>query len=286
MGLLDRIKSTFGGGAPAANDPQGPLGLRLGDGVRYYQEGCVVAGTRCVSGPDGTRYQYVLRRRDGARLVLVAKDAQAASWSLERNVTEPGLPWSADDWTDDEGVTYRLVAEVRERARHVGDTGVGEARNVRTRRFVDEDDESTLILEDWDGRREARRGEPVYEGEIGFCDAAASPAAPAADPVEDADDDEWSKGTPLAAALALEGRLAPVRAEASPLARADDDGYADDEWGDADDVAPETQPLAAIATPGTRLDDGGDWLQPARWVAGSGCDEVMEFEDDWLQPSA
>src|SRR5262249_43481516 len=104
-----------------------------------------------------------------------------------------------------------------------------------------------VVLEDYEGRRETRIGESVMESELVFersgeraSGGVFSKAAQRGGLFEDAADDDLVKGTPRAAARALEQNVGATKdkhADAKP--ERDPTAYEDDKWSDSQDVVVE-----------------------------------------------
>jgi hypothetical protein len=130
------------------------------------------------------------------------------------------------------------------RVRTWGDSGnASSARHVEIRRLADASADCVLVLEDYDGRKEVRLGETVFEGEMQFERAGRGDDAPAAplsgaDSFEEMAEEAIVKGSPRAAAKALEENVGAQAASAQGDAAADPTAYDDDEWADAVDTKP------------------------------------------------
>ncbi len=287
MGFLDRLTSLIGAGDGGPN-LTGPLKLRPGDTVRYYQDAYVVTGVRALF-LDRTRvFHYRLALESGGRAVLVAREDVEGLYSMQRAV-EVATSWEAPEHRLPDGTVLTLSANGTARIRSVGDSGVGAAKAVAWREFADPESDVLLVLEDYGGVREARAGTPVHEGELAFTrEEAVLEAAPWSD-AESAEGiaepeavTRGRKGSPNAAARVLEGRAAddddfaadgPYTIDRDPIK------YEDAEWADAyEETAPVGRPLAGIVP--RKLVPG--WLKPTLWVKGSGYADLDEVEDDWL----
>ena len=311
MGLLDRIRSRFDRGTSVSTDPVGPLGLAVGDAVGYWTERWVVVGWRVLETGSRQVVHYCLRDDAGARATMVTDRDDETLW-LQRVVELDGPVGDVVEGVTDEPL--RLSATETFRVRSNGDVGGEPSRSAVVREYHDEECEHVLVVEDHGGQTLARLGEAVHRAEITTGDAVAPPATAAAPvatpdgsapgpaserPVDadtDEDDDDFAglddfdddnlgdvdKGTPLAAALALEGRVAH-RAFAATRAQGegDEEGYADDEWADAQD-APERGDVGTGHSRFAHADTGtcDDWVRATRFVKGSGA-HLQDF-DDWL----
>ncbi len=302
MGILDRIRGGLGGSRrpDPALGPQGPLGLAVGDVVRYYSEQFVVSGHRSLDGDGRRLHHYCLRNEQGDWVVLAIQEDDDGYW-LERTVETPVPAGGSVAGLTDEPL--RLAHQANFRCRTAGDTGVPPARTVQVEEYEDEEGENRLVIEKHDGRRIARLGDPVHEGELSFDGQSEAggdrPWATVVDGMEesraddgDAGDDlepgddpalpRVKKGTAMAAAMALEGRLGSDENQGA-LEVVEDfrEGYADDDWADDDDDARATESLNDVR----RLEDGGtlssdNWLAASYFPKGSG--KEYRQDDDWL----
>ena len=172
---------------------------------------------------------------------------------------------------------FHVVQRGKAKVRLHGDASLPPAtRSVEYREYEDASGERVLLLEDWGGTREVRVGEPVYVTELEFHRArpataktvsgARTRALSGVSAFEDAADvDEVVKGTPRAAAIALERTVGETRAEVDR----DPTAYDDDEWADVgdDDVA---QSPAAPARALVEADDEDEWISATQLVRGKG----------------
>jgi hypothetical protein len=161
---------------------------------------------------------------------------------------------------------------------------------VRYRIYEDEETGQVLSLEDHGGRREVRMGEPAYEGEFHFHGGAGAEEERAWDTaVAECDaqaadqDDDVTRGSPMAAAMALEGRMAGAKSDPATFASEDPIEFDDAEWADAEDVEEENSFLAPAE--GFAFADSAGWLEPTLYVAGAEHEAPEESEDDWLTRS-
>ncbi len=288
MGFLDRIASLMGRADSGSADPKGPLGLMPGDEISYYQERFHVTGIRIIEDAQPPLFHYRLEGLGGGSAVLAARDTNVDSWTLERVTEELAVDWKADSMKGPEGDAFRLAANGACAIRQFGSTGFDAAQQVSFRRYTDEDEEQTIVLEDFGVGREVRVGDPVFEGELRFeSDATAAENRPWATAEEEDDaaaelDDEAGvvRGSAVAAALALEGRFVSDDLHTEAFSDTDPFEYADEEWSDARDAAPVPEALAGSAD--APNDPRAEWLIPTFWAAGSREPPQVELEDDWL----
>lgn len=244
MSFFDRFLSKIKGAAvPAANAPVGPLGLKVGDRLAYYQETFQVAGVRVLEAPGEVRFLYCLRDAEGTRAVLAAHEGDADGFSLQR-VLGREIDWTAQVVEDvaEEPLSFRREGQCR--VRTAGDSGVEGSRQVKFREYADEDGDEVLLLEDYGVRREARHGEPVSRAELELhpCEETADPndATGDVDPPESVPTGPTGKvrkGSPFAAAMALSGQVQQEAAPDDDPDHAEEPGYVDADWDDASDAA-------------------------------------------------
>ncbi len=289
MGILDRFTSLMSRRDQTKIDPKGPLGLLPGDTLSHYETRYQVSGTRVQLRGERLVYQYRLRGEDNAVAVLIAGGDVADGFLLERVRTDLSVDWQSDVQTGPEEEQFRLVDEGACAVRNVGEATTGQSSQVRYRIFEDEESGQILTLEDRSGSREVRMGDPVFEGELDF-HGAAGPTEERAWDVEvedcdeqgtDADADDVTRGSPLAAALALEGRFASSATDPSTFSEKDATEFVDAEWSDADEIGSEIASIMGVSETGAFSDTGG-WLEPTLYVAGAERDAPPATEDDWL----
>jgi hypothetical protein len=251
MGFFDNLLQKVGTAPRAAaapflgqgKPPEGPLDLAIGDFVTIYQERFAVVGLRVHQSDSHTSHHYCLKDGGGNSAVLAADGARDPALTLQR-------PMSMQvDWTSDvvAGIAkdpLKLFARGRMRVRTWGDSGnASGTRHVEIRRLADASGDTVLALEEYDGRKEARLGETVFEGEMQFERAGRGDDAPAAplsgaDVFEEMAEESIVKGSPRAAAKALEENVGAQPGSAQGDAAADPTAYDDDEWADAVDTKP------------------------------------------------
>lgn len=270
MGILDRIKGLFGAASGQGDGElsRGPLGLAVGDGVGYYQERFTVTGLRRIEGEKVTVHHYVLVDGGGQRAVLAAEDGAEQKLALER-VVQASVDWNADVLDKIADEPFRLHARGTRRCRSWNDGTTAHARSVAFRHYLDASGERIIALEDFNGVREIRVGEPVFEPELllvraGAVDEHVAGAVDEEDAAAEAAA-QRSRGSPIAAALALSGMRAddvplpssssagggakPRRAgedsvDSDPTAY-DDDNWSDDSFGTEPAAAQPAQPKPA-----------------------------------------
>lgn len=283
MGILDRIKGLFGAGSGCGDEElsRGPLGLAVGDGVGYYDERFTVTGLRRIEGEKVTVHHYVLVDGGGQRAVLAAEDGPEQKLALER-VVQASVDWNADILDKIADEPFRIHARGTRRCRSWNDGTTAHARSVAFRHYLDASGERIIALEDFNGVREIRVGEPVFEPELllvraGAVDEHVAGAVDEEDAAAEAQA-QRSRGSPIAAAMALSG----MRADDVPLPssgatkprRAGEDSvdsdptaYDDDKWSDD---AFGAEPAAAAAAPApaksTRVEDFVD-SEDDEWAA-------------------
>jgi len=223
--------------------PAGPLDLAIGDFVTIYGERFAVVGLRVHQSDSHTSHHYCLKDGGGNPAVLAADGARDPALTLQRMMTMQ-VDWSSDVVAGVAKEPLRLFARGRMRVRTWGDSGnASSARHVEIRRLADASADCVLVLEDYDGRKEVRLGETVFEGEMQFERAGRGDDAPAAplsgaDSFEEMAEEAIVKGSPRAAAKALEENVGAQAASAQGDAAADPTAYDDDEWADAVDTKP------------------------------------------------
>ncbi len=291
MGLLDRFLSIVGpNDAGRALDPKGPLGLVPGDVVTYYQERFVVSGVRYLQGDGSAVFHYCMRDAQGVWVVLAADDCPDPVFSLQRRV-EATVDWDADVLEDVADEPFRIVQRGKSKVRLFGDTGLPPTRSVKYREYEDSEGERMLVLEDYGSAREIRVGEPVYDGELGFAEGGDrtgnrpwATVAAGLDESPTTDGSDFDKGSPAAAAAALDSRVSLLDQDAPPLeveADREPSAFADAEWADSYDDELPAEPLPGAGR-GVEVDDSKDgWLSATRFVSGAGEAHVEE-DDEWL----
>lgn len=273
----------FGAAKPAG----GPLRLMTGDFVTHYRERFAVVGTRVLEGDGATVTQYCLRNENGAAAVLAAEGGAEASLTLQRHV-KADVKWDADELTGIGDAPVRVVRKSRMKVRAVDDAGIAaNVRSVESRRFSDASGDLVVVLEDFQGAREIRVGEAVFEAEMEFERAAGndsagthSAALAGAKAFEDAAENDIVKGTPRAAAKALEENMGAKKAagktSATKSAAQDPTGYDDDAWADAEEDVTASIPVRA-AKPAKQTsgeEDEDEWVSATQLVRdGTGGDD-------------
>jgi len=273
----------------ASKAPAGPLELAKGDFVTHYRDRFAVVGHRVLEGDGGTVLLYCLKDKDGAAAVLACEGGPEASFTLQRAV-KADVKWDADVITGVSEEPLRLVKKGRAKVRAWDDSGLpADVRSVEFRRYADASGDAVLCLDDYQGRREVRLGEPVYEAEMEFERGAGAgragsrtAAVARAKTFEDAADDEVVKGTPRAAAKALEQNMGAKKSGAAG-AKPDHDptAYDDDKWIDAVDEKPKAKARAAqpVAKAAAADDDEDDeWTSASQLVRQSGA--IVDDDDD------
>jgi hypothetical protein len=272
--LLDKIGRVAPATTPQKRPPRGPLNLAVGDFVTHYRERFEVTGVRQVAGDGPPAIHYCLRDQRGVRAVLSAEDRPDPACALQRNVNGE-VPWDADVLTGISDEPFRAVRRGRANVRAWGDAGLPEgSRSMEYREFEDAAGDRVLVIEDHQGIREARIGEPVFETELDFERAEGGGSgggtfstALGVKTFEDQAREDVVKGTPRAAALALDrnvGTAGPGQQEAD----VDHDPTADDEsWGDALGKEPDEARLRtkAAARPHQHEHDD-EWLSAAQRI--------------------
>lgn len=251
MGFFDNLLQKVGTAPRAAagsflgpaKPPAGPLDLAIGDFATIYGERFAVVGLRVHQSDSHTSHHYCLRDATGGSAVLAADGARDPALTLQR-VMSTQVDWSADVVAGITKDPLKLFARGRMRVRAWGDSGnASGAKHVEIRRLSDASGDTVLVLEEYDGRKEVRLGETVFEGEMHFERTGRRDDAPAA-PIDGAEDfeaiadEKIVKGSPRAAAKALEENVGVQPGETHGGATADPTAYDDDEWADAVDVKP------------------------------------------------
>jgi hypothetical protein len=250
MGFFDNLLQKVGTAPRAAagsflgpaKPPAGPLDLAIGDFATIYGERFAVVGIRVHQSDSHTSHHYCLRDATGNAAVLAADGARDPALTLQRLMSTQVDP-SADVVVGISPEPLKLFARGRMRVRAWGDSGSASgARQVEIRRLADASGDTVLVLEEYDGRKEVRLGETVFEGEMQFerggrADDSAAPLD-GADAFEAVSDDEIVKGSPRAAAKALEENVGVQDDAQHGGAAADPTAYDDDEWADAVDTKP------------------------------------------------
>ena len=251
MGFFDNLLQKVGTAPRAAASPllgpskapAGPLDLAIGDFATIYGERFAVVGVRVHQSDSHTSHHYCLKDGGGNFAVLAADGARDPALTLQRMMSMQ-VDWSSDVVAGIAKEPVKLFARGRMRVRTWGDSGnASGARHVEIRRLADASGDCVLVLEEYDGRKEQRLGETVFEGEMQFERAGRADDAPAA-PLEGADSFEEMaeetivKGSPRAAAKALEENVGSQDASQEGGAPADPTAYDDDEWADAVDTKP------------------------------------------------
>ena len=251
MGFFDNLLQKVGTAPRAAagsflgpaKPPAGPLDLAIGDFATIYGERFAVVGLRVHQSDSHTSHHYCLRDATGNAAVLAADGTRDPVLTLQRLMSTQ-VDWTADEVTGISQDPLRLFARGKMRSKAWGDSGnASGARHVEIRRLADASGDCVLVLEEYEGRKEVRLGETVFEGEMQFersgrgDDGPAAPLA-GADAFEEIADDRIVKGSPRAAAKALEENVNVQTSEIHGGAGADPTAYDDDEWADAVDVKP------------------------------------------------
>ena len=266
MGFFDNLLQKVGTAPRAAagsflgpaKAPAGPLDLAIGDFATIYGERFAVVGVRVHQSDSHTSHHYCLRDATGNAAVLAADGARDPALTLQRLMSTQVDP-TADVVVGIAAEPLKLFARGRMRVRAWGDSGnASGARQVEIRRLSDASGDTVLVLEEYDGRKEVRLGETVFEGEMQFersGRADDSPAAPldGADAFEDISEDEIVKGSPRAAAKALEENVGVQHVAQHGGAVADPTAYDDDEWADAVDTKPVNVSMPRRATHADRV---------------------------------
>lgn len=257
--------------------PPGPLKLSMGDFVTHYRERFIVAGVRRLEGSGSKIQHYCLRDASGAAAVLAVEDSADPVFTLQRLV--PGdIRWDADSLDVADG-RFGAPKRFEMKVRTWDDAGIAVGvRSMTLREFRDPSDERVLVLEDYDGRREVRVGEPVFEAEL-ECERAGSgrragvhtAALGGAATFEDTIDDDIAKGSPRAAAKVLEQNVGNSKTSRRGLDEADenDPGTYVDEWSDAKDVVPETVSTRSKAAAKPSMEDSDEWVNATRLLRDS-----------------
>ena len=287
MGIFDRFTSLIARRDQAKIDPKGPLGLLPGDELSHYDTRYKVIGTRVHTRGERLVYQYRLRGEDKSIAILVAGGDVADGFALERVRSDFKVAWDQDMQSGPEDEEFRIADQGSGSVRHFGETGTTSDR-MRYRVFEDEESGQILSLEEYGSAREVRLGDPVFEGELSFHGGAGPGEERAWDTeFEDCDeqapddaDDGVSRGSPMAAAMALEGRLTSGASDPSSFTAHDATDFDDAEWADAEDVAPESGSL--MGTPTGAFSDTAGWLEPTLYVDGAEHEAPDAIEDDWL----
>jgi len=258
----------------------GPLRLAPGDHVSRYRDRFQVVGTRCLDGGSVRIWHYCLRDAAGGAAVLSTDEQSGGECSLQRK-SKSDAKWDADAQSDPaDGATLKLARRGRANVRAWNDAGAATTtKSVEFREYADAARERVMILEDWQGAREARVGDVLLDSELTFERAAEgagggkfSVAAQRAGLFEDAADDDVVKGTPRAAARALEQNVGATKSTGA-AAKPDRDptAYEDDAWADAQedvDAAPAAKRKAAAAAAPATDEMGDGWGDAARLIRG------------------
>jgi hypothetical protein len=257
MGFFDNLLQKVGTAPRAAaspflgpaKPPAGPLDLAIGDFATVYGERFAVVGLRVHQSDSHTSHHYCLKDATGGFAVLAADGARDPAFTLQRMMSTQ-VDWSSDVVVGVAEQPLRLFARGRMRLRAWGDSGnASGARHVEIRRLADASGDCVLVLEEYDGRKEVRLGETVFEGEMQFERNGRGDDAPAA-PIDGADDFEDMReerivrGSPRAAAKALEENVGLQHEPEQDGPAADPTAYDDDEWADAVDTKP-----VSVSTP-------------------------------------
>ncbi len=286
MGFLDRLLTRVGKApapapAPAApvrdaKVPEGPMHLCPGDAVTHYRTRFAVAGLRCLEGKGPRIWQYCLETQDGARVVLAADEGPSPTLWLERTF-EGSADWNADEVSGVCDAPLRLKYDTRMKVRTWADAGVpGGSRAVEVRRYEDEGGDHVLVLEQYGPHREARLGEPVFEAELEIervrtaaprSTGVRSKALGGSGSFEEQDDPDVVKGTPRAAALALDRNVADGGDAAGPAVDVDPNVYDDERWADDEDAqAPAGR--TRFVPPAQRIDEEDEWASASQHARG------------------
>jgi hypothetical protein len=266
--------------ASGKNAPTGPLRLSKGDFVTHYRERFAVVGHRVLEGDGGTVLHYCLRDKDGNAAVLACDGGADGALSLQLAV-KAEVKWDADVVEGVAETPLRVVAKGRAKVRGWDDSGLAaDVRSVEFRRFADKSGDLTLCAEDYQGRREVRLGQSVLEAELEFergsgaGGGAMTAAMSRARAFEEAKDDDVVRGTPRAAAKALEKNMG-TRVAAAKGAAADRDpaAYDDEKWIDAVDEQPAVKPRPPAPRDATAeiLDEEDEWSGAAAFVREKGA---------------
>ena len=162
MGFLKRI---FGGGARKAESPlRGPLDAGPRDVIEYYQEKLRVLGVISLKEEEERRFQYVVADAEDRIAFLTIGEGSLSQMFLERP-----LPFKSDFEQSEvtvRGTTFTLTQQGTATSLCTGEIPAEKFGTVKYRRFLDEDEEESLVVEDWGGMVEARVGELLHDGEI------------------------------------------------------------------------------------------------------------------------
>jgi hypothetical protein len=256
-------------GSPKA--PPGSLKLATGDFVTHYRERFIVAGVRLLEGGGAKVQHYCLRDANGAAAVLAVEEAPEPTFSMQRPASGE-VCWDADSVDFDDG-TFKAAKRSEMKVRSWDDAGAAtSARSVTVRELRDEDDDRVLVLEDYEGHREARVGVPVFEAELEFERAGVgrrggvrTAALGGAAEFEETKEDEIAKGSPRAAARVLERNVGSTKASLQGMDVDENPSTYCDEWSDAKDATAEAPPARAkaVAKPASE-DDGNEWGKATR----------------------
>jgi hypothetical protein len=272
----------------ASGAPVGPLRLQKGDFVTHYRDRFAVVGHRLLEGDGPASLHYCLRDKDGAAAVLCC---DADGLSLQRAI-KAELKWDADVLTGIGDDPLRVVKKGRVKARGWDDSGLGAgAATIDYRRFADPSGDIHLCLDEIQGRREVRLGGPVYEAELEFergagsGGGAKSAAMSRAKAFEEAKDEDVARGSPRAAAKALEQNMGTKSVAVKGAATASQpSGYDDDKWIDAIDdrqaeqkKTPRAAPARAVVTNADDEDD--EWTSASQLVRQGGA-PIDDDDDD------
>jgi hypothetical protein len=269
--------------------PAGPLNLVKGDFVTHYRERFAVVGHRVLESDGGAVLLYCLKNKNGAAAVLACEGGSDAAFTLQRAV-KADVKWDADVLDGIAEEPLRIVRKGRAKVRAWDDSGLpADVRSVEFRRYADASGDVVLCLDDYQGKREIRLGEPVYEAEMEFERGAGAGSAGSrtaamsrAKTFEDAADDEVVKGTPRAAAKALEQNMGAKKTGAkSATPDHDPTAYDDDKWIDAVDEKPKAKPRAAqpAVTSAAADDDDDEWTSASQLVRQSGANAIVDDDD-------
>lgn len=253
--------------------PAGPLAIEIGDGVCHYRERYAVVGVRVLEGEGARVFHYCLRDANGATALIVAEDGPEPTYSIQRPA--PGqVQWDAEAPVAD-GETFQQIQRTRRKVRSWGEAGIASsAKSSDCREFAGESGDRLLVLEDFGGTREARLAELLIEAELDVERAHAArsggihtAALGGRKAFEEEGGDEVVKGTPRAAAVALEQSVgAAAVARKAALADAEPEGYDDDVWADAEDEEQSRAPVRARLAPTKARDDTDEWVDAAEFV--------------------
>jgi hypothetical protein len=273
MGILDRLKSlvtTARDAVPA--DLRGPLRLSPGDAVGWYREKWAVAGVRRVDGQGQVVWHYCLRARGGDAAVLAVEEGTEPTLWLERPADLAAIPWDRDVLEGIAEEPFKLSSHGRAEVAQVGDTPAAHARHVDFRQFEDAAADRTVLLEDWQGHREARVGEIVHEAELTFVRAAETGGVPADFWADPATAEIVDRGSPSSAAHALtQSHDDTVEPPSTDIVREDLDptAFDDEEWEDGDEGdggAGSSGPLVEAVVDS----EDDEWLAAARYIRDNG----------------